>query len=608
MNKKLNLIFFIFLINIIPSFSQESSNSLASLKTSSKGAIDFIKGIPDMLKGMITEQCSDKAKYSAKFFNDLDKSVLVSIYGYLSHMGIENKEETPVITNQEIKSYDSFKVEDKNLCHTKVVIKLENGETIFDRSSNISEDDKDAFFYHTYRLNGIPKAEFLGPGYYGGPYGMTKDFEGVFFNNTKKSGTVKFKKNEKNYEVTLPPDSFSILSAPMGTADIRGKSSFFNFNFLNNEINIPVQAEGIGQIYKVGKRGQEKNITLPLTYRYEAFDEKDQIKIGIQGFNMGNYNPTGISKIEITVPKKLAPIRDISPVECIINYKTQGEDQKVYSGNSLWAIYASKDLTIKQKLKIGQNSIFIVRPQITENSIAMPENSKLAGQGKAYLYVLSLTTQNDSEAEKFLDNIIKNQEIEKKITVNISTIDTLPAPNIALNAIKKQEVILQDQQKISLTATLILVDTFLSYSGQIQPQRKYEVTDATLDFGDLASVITPYLDFEKVDKNQKTIIIKKLIETDLPNWVKLFNSKSISKEEKELFINLAKPIDQSKFKNFVPDDLKTFLKTYGYKNLFDGDNLSKFGIFALRSILFGPISFLNLPINQGYGFNSYLYS
>lgn len=627
MNKKFNFLIFIFLIvSRNCSCQDDLAKNTESLQSTGQSIISGIKSLPEMLKGMIYESCSEKAIFNAKIINDLPKEIFITIDATRAIIGmqlptetlLEKEKLTPLISAQKISPYNFLSVDDKKgVCHINLTLRWPESEVKLERTSDISEDDKDYQFYHTFSLNGKEKAEFMGPGYYGGPYTFTKDFEGVFFNNTKTDCKLKFTKNKQDYKVTLIAGSFNILSSVVGSEDIRTQNKFFTFELPNKEIKIPIKEEGLGQTYKIEEDKGTKDVKLPLTYRYEIFEKNKDIQVGIQGFNMGNYNSTGFTaksnptKISTDKTEKLAPIRDISPIECIIDYKAPAIGE-IFKEESLWALYITKDCTIIKQLKLGEkNSFFIVRPQTKENPLFLDEESKLSSQGEAQLYVFSIyapTINISNKIEDFLKSDYVKKELKNRVVIDISSkFNIKEASNITTDLGDIQPIIILEDKTNNITATLILVDTFLSYSGSMQAQKTYEVTASTFDFNDLTNIVTPYLDLEKFNQDQKTEFLKNLTEKTLPNWLRQINSSKISPQKKQELKNFSKIKDKSQLTNIVPD-LTSFLKKYGYKNLFESTGSpTKLGFFALHAILFGSISLNNPPISPGYGTNSYLY-
>lgn len=546
-------------------------------------------------------------------------------------------------------------------------------------SFDVVESDKDTIHYfHTYALHGEPKAENVGNNdLEGGPYAPTPIFDGVFFNNSPTDVKLTFKKlsgihdrtynsadTGGTYTITLEPGSFNLLSAGEDEPDaIRSSTELRSFNFTmgTKTLQIPtgtlvkpeggqalVPKVGLGQEYTIEAKGaqpEEKKVD-PLTYTYEVTGSSpDTFFVGIQGFNMGYYNPIGFVNESALSPSdtgasselaaldaavknntvlayiksleddgKLAKIRDINPIDCFIWYQsidqynqenapdakdqTQAE-QTIDTHEQIWAVYKTADSVVQKRLMPGTVHAFsIIRPQVAEE--------------KAYLFIFAINASTEGQAKDFLNYATDPQH-------------ELPEAILPSEAQAAQTVIpvLHETSYAQLTDThnttgyLLLTDTFLPYGGGFSSPRWYKVPPPiheTSNEGLVDTIASLCMADNATQKDYMQAYTNVL--QQLPAWFDAFNkNKSSVDTSKITAVTATDTSSATKLKGLIPE-LTSFLKNNGNQFLFTESTrqtpgaareFSDVGINQLYQILLGPIGFANPLIRHQAGSNEYLW-
>ncbi len=603
-----------------PLFANEVSSDINS-------ALSSMKGLPEQF-AVSFGYCPSDYDYNMEVWNDIPQEINVDVQSIVQVQGAKFNSKTT--TSQNIQPYQYAPFTNLNVCHAIIRLKLVGAQSImgrqvptkqfFNHPVDISKTDKNKYFYHGYVLDGNYEGEFMGPGWYGGPYTQSTDFEGVFFNNTAYDISLGFTKNTQSFKAILEADSFSLLSSDtMQSNSIRGPNSIFSFILPNNTVKIPISSKGLGQIYH--DRTTKKESLVPLTYTYEIVGkDRDSLAIGIQGFNMGNHNQIGVRDVAASeAPAQLAKVRDINPVICKVWNTSPQQYLEELSKNGkpdpsliplalpgqLWAAYAVKDYLLQQELPSGAVSSFaILRPP--------------ASQKAAQLYLFLVGTDNQAKARTFLSNVIKNPNLVQTIVkTSIKNPATMSTEDIAIAVHKAMQAptnAIITEPISGITGTLLLTDTFLAYGGGQLTPRFYQISPAILKAdATFASIVTAHLapDAFKGTKQEKSAQATAEFQQNIVGWLATFSANKKTIPLQAITLDNLAPF-ATKLESLVPD-LSAYLRAKGAPTLFNNPNaapsqriFSQAGLQALYLILLGPISLSTPPLLMQPGSNVYL--
>lgn len=499
---------------------------------------------------------------------------------------------------------------------------------------------QDPNYYHTFSLNGSIGAEFMGPGTFGGPFELTSDFDGVFFNKLDESETLTFIKNGSGYTVTLEPHTFNTLTSDKNVKDsIRSASETRAFVFsgpVNQKVDIPSQ--GIGdKTYKNPDKPSEKEVeVIAKTTTYEIVANNNSRSVGIQGYNLGNYDQfgvlvnaiapvkgvgedalsgevvaRGITEAQVTRPGEpnVYPWRSINPIPCFIWYKSaerakqdyikvlkeQGEKTAdinphfVTDVESVWVAYDSGD---------GPSGLLMARlvpDTVGAFKIMRPTVSK----GLSYMYIFSIATEDETEAKKFLQEVLDAPDVLKSVLGVDQTTDMFTAKNAA-NTDKPRGFY---TDKNDVTGCLLYVDGFISYgSGDMAP-RFYEITPPLFDAATFAQTLSLLFDESVVFAEDGASVAGKTILTVsmMMQWLKTFHA------HRNLFKNVQIGLHNAEtqgrlLESLVPDMIQ-FIKGHGNTELFKEKTtvFSPYGYQALFQTYFIPRGFIKPPLMRMVG-------
>ncbi len=589
------------------------------------GTLDSIKSFPETF-AMGFGYCPSDYTYSMSVWNDFSQSIYARIQSVVSVQGAKFNSSNAASTM--IQPYSSASASTFNavhVCHGIVRIDALNHQ-IFARGVDIDKTDKNVYYYHSFSIEGNPEAEFMGPGFYGGPYTQTSEFDGVFFNNTTYDVSLSFNysANNKpaNYTLILEAGSFNLLSSdstqPHSIRDVT-KTGSFSFNLPNkSKTSLPINSQGLGQIY--WDASSSTSLAIPLTTTYEMFGtSKSGVQVGIQGFNMGNHNQTGVPIVKSqTPPKGLSPIRDINPILCEVwcqspeqfssNQKADAQTFAYKSQEHIWAAYATKDYTIFQELTPAKVTSFsLIRPTASESS--------------SRLYVFALDSDNPDKSRSYLRRMLSNPgSLSKALAVDIPNPDTATTTQIeeavaqALGSVANATF---NDSVTGVKGTLLLADTFLAYGGRQDRNRFYEVLPPLVSLNSLfASTVTSQLDlslFQTAGATRDAAFTAATNEfmQNIRAWLTTFATNYKPKQFVNSTISNAQSY-QSQLEALVPE-LTSYLKTKGMPTLFTnpkaapGDRqFNSQGIQSLYLVLLGPVSLKNPPLLRQAGTNTYL--
>lgn len=391
------------------------------------------------------------------------------------------------------------------------------------------ENDDKVYYYRSYSRQGELKAEYLDLA------GTTSEFSGQFYNHSTKNIPLQFTKDGNPYTVTLEPNSFNLLESskdvdfsirPSQGDETRG------FHFYNDTVSkqsqiafIPISADGIGNVTSKSKnqKGPLKKSDLvvvgPKLYTYEIYDSSEGPAVGVQGLKIGNFDQPSTGGV-----------RDINPAVCHLWYKNaktaaaemQKEQQKsgktpTYNAipfdvpEQVWINYKSSDYTLQEKVLTGSAvDFYLLRPQIKEKS-------------GAWLYIVSLQTNDEVKAKKFLDRLSAGNIGAKAIFTDV-TKEELDKKRLLAMKPNVNGFIVDDQGAgaSGVTGAVLLTDWF-GAQGVGSGPFYYELDPSLLRIDQFASVI--WFDKKFYDENAKTgglaiktSVMKELSE-NLPKWI-----------------------------------------------------------------------------------------
>lgn len=613
---------------LFASFDANCQDSQSSLSSQMSSALSGAASIPEQFAQGFG-YCPSSYVYSMSAWNDLAEKIEAEIESVVSVQGAKFNSDSAashsILPYQSSKKSDFFKV---NVCHAIVKLKTHGGE-IFSRPFDIVKNDKTTYYYHAFALQGVPEGEFLGPGLYGGPYTQTSEFDGVFFNNTPYDVPLSFSKSANGktstYTATLEVGSFNLLSSdkkePFSIRPQAGSRSF-TFTMPNNTVTtIPLLPFGLAQSYYDASATATVNVALTATYELYG-GSKNNLQVGIQGFNMGNHNQIGISAVKSQIPQtNVSPIRDINPLDCSIWYQSPEQYQASQSttgstdslpfslAENLWAVYHTPDHKLFQQLPSGQATSFsLLRPT--------------ARQKNARLHVFSLPSAVDGTAAKgFLERTATDSRLLKdvlKVTLaNPATMSTQALAQAVAQALRSPTNGIIVDKQTGITGVLLLTDTISAYGGGRQEDRFYVIPPPLISTNNLfASIVTSQLNLALFQTASGTpsaaaqaaqAEFRTLIGPWLKTFMQNYQLKNWSTITPATVPQYRLPLEQ-----LVPD-LTSYLKLKGAPTLVvnpqvpaNQRQLSVQGLQALYLILLGPVSLKSPPLIRQAGTNAYL--
>jgi hypothetical protein len=507
--------------------------------------------------------------------------------------------------------------------------------SFFRHKVDIAKGDNTPYYYRAFSRRGNPQGEFLGPHATSGPWGSSSEFDGVFYNSSDYSASLRFIKNAKSYLVTLEPHSFSLLSSDTTIANsIRPASSTLqqnscvydavptlDFIFQSKTTRIPLTSQGLGKIYT-----DDKGIKtiVPATYTYEIFDkDKNNLDVGIQGLSIGTYDQPGIdfqqsktailSGIDYNYPL-INNVRDINPITCYAWCQSAEQllQEQKDSPNEpslipytlpaqLWIVYTTKDLPLMSKVKkIGGITTFqVIRPQVSEKV--------------AHLFIVAVTTSDDNKAQAFLKRL--SQGIIGKEAFFTDVQNPL---NVSPDVLRKLQpntngLITDTQGKdASGVQGFILLNDYFCPTGLSNGPYYYSVPAPLIKIdASFASPLIAALNPSLFSSQTPQEAMLKEIQNLMGDWLKKFN-----KQTKRYGITtknyLHTPVPQQ-IELIIPE-LTSYLKSKGSPELFSNPTatahsriFNEKGKQTLATFLFGPLSLSNPPLLLQAGTNHYVF-
>lgn len=476
------------------------------------------------------------------------------------------------------------------------------------------EDDDKVYYYHAYAHYNEKDQKFEKAAEYLDLAGTTSEFSGQFYNHSSKNIALQFTKDGKPYTVTLEPETFNLLQSSKDVDySIRPQKddAAIGFQFYNGTVSaqnsiafIPVSSEGIGNVISTQqdpKKMVKKDdlvVVGPKLYTYEVVDTPQGLAVGVQGLKIGNFDQPVTQKV-----------RDINPAVCHLWFKdakaAQAEMEKNQQGQSLppdynaiafdipeqvWVKYKTADYILQEKVTTGTvKDFYVIRPQIQEK--------------EAWLYVVTVQTDDDAKAKKFLDRLsagtigtkaiytdVTKEELDKKTVLNMQ-----PNSNGFIDDT-------QGTDASGVTGAVVLADWFAPQGVGSGPFY-YELDPGVLRIDQFANAIwyDPkfYAKDEKTGALQLASDVLKELATLLPQWIDQYKTSQEGAQAA----------------------LKKYLQEKG--NAGDPKNADSNGIFVnakvppaqrefteqgknlLKTLIDGPISLKNYPIMRKAGTNWY---
>lgn len=433
------------------------------------------------------------------------------------------------------------------------------------------KNDPNLYYYRAY--TGFDKeqqkesllAEYLGL------CSTTTDFVGTFYNNTTAEDIIlKFKKDGQEYSVTLDSDSFNLLDSknsefPNSIRPPEGETRVFSFYKGKDVLAlIPIKTVGLGgMVYDQ----QTKTFSPgdPMPYTYEIYSVGGKIKVGLQGMSIGKH----------TQPVN-GRMRDINPVTCHVWNKSAAQSKSASGGipydldEQKWVTYKTQDSVITKKLAPGEVFDFkLLRPRISEK--------------KAWLYVVSLQTNDDTKAKKFLDRLNAGL-IGQDVGNTAVKVDLNKMTTVLTDVIPNTSGIITDttdKDSSGIAGTVMIADGFLPRA--LVGPFYYSVEPAELMINDLIDVISSNLS----DSLKKDKVLTDKAFTDLSqkmqDWIALYKTD----------------------KNATKQQIISYLQTNGVDSLFTNPTASAgnkifnaVGSIILNNVYEGSVSVAKPPINR----------
>lgn len=449
-----------------------------------------------------------------------------------------------------------------------------------------ASNDNNTYYYRVYFAKGQLKAEYLGV------KADTTDFLGVFFNNSKQDGQLVFAKDGKQYTVTLEVLSFnSLQSTANNPTSIRpgpGETRSFVFTAGGKPAgSIPVQPVGIGNV-SYNDVTKQYDPAGPMLYTYQLYDDTSGPAVSMQGLSIGNF-PQPVS----------GKVRDINPVKCHVWRQSAAQAQQIAAqskqapdpnsipfdtAESFWMVYKTADYQLMQKVDAGKVVDFtIIRPQIKEK--------------EAWLYGVTLQTNDDAQAKKFLDRLASGKIGQGAVYSDVGLVSgQFDLSKLQANSNGKIiDVNLKDATSSGVTGFVLFADRFLPIGVDSSADFYYYVQPPQLRMDQLISNM--YLDDSDYVKDSSGALVLKPeimqeLSTNLINWVTSYSKDKVK----------------------VAADVKNYLSQKGNKNLFAAIDpatnavaITPQGQHMLDALLTGPISIANYPLVRKSGVNYYVF-
>ncbi|MBI2775170.1 hypothetical protein HYX58_04155 [Candidatus Dependentiae bacterium] len=454
------------------------------------------------------------------------------------------------------------------------------------------KDDNNMYFYRVYRAKTNFAAEYLGI------KTATTDFLGMFYNNSAKDVTLEFVKDSQDYKITLEAGTFNSLQStstnfPFSIRPQPGKKAAFNFSAGNNPFaTMPIAQQGIGNV-SYNETTKTYDPAGPMLYTYEVYSkDSGALDVTIQGLSIGNFDQPISGKL-----------RDINPVQCHVwrqsAQQAQIERTKAATKEStddttsiaydapetFWVAYKTQDYSIAKKVEAGKVLDFtIIRPQIKEK--------------EAWLYGVTLLTNDDTKAKKFLDRLSEGKIGQGAVYTKAGLIGgELDLSKMSANTnglIADTDP--KDGNRSGVIGYVIFADSFLPTGVDSSANFYYFAPPPDLRIDQLLGLI--YFSDDSYTKDQNGAIVLK---------------PSIAQAAQKNFLSWLAQYPKNKAN--VQSEVKKYIQENGNAVLFvngsgaSGERvLTQQGQHMVDMILDGPISIANYPLLRKAGINYYVFT
>lgn len=445
-----------------------------------------------------------------------------------------------------------------------------------------TENDTNLYYYRAYTNKETVKGEYLGV------KATTNDFTGQFYNNTSVSNiTLTFVKDGKQYIATLEPQSFSLLESsttkPNSIRPAANEQRAFTFSQGTTPIGyLPIASLGIANV-TYNDTTKKYDPAGPMLYTYEIFSGSKGLAVSMQGLSVGYFSQPTSGKV-----------RDINPVQCHVWNKSAAQVTKARASNQqadyssiafdlpeqVWIAYKTKDSTIQQKIQAGAVFDFtFLRPQLSEQ--------------EAWLYIISLQTDDDQKAKQFLDRLTTGKIGQKAVVTDVT--QPLDKNNILTSMQANKNGIIVDTNgagNSGLTGFVVLADKFLPTGVGIGPFYYYN-DPSQLQIDQFANIIY-FADRYYVKNDAGALVLSNDVMQELsikiPQWIR----------------------DYQKDKEGVKTSVKNYIQQKGNNGIFQDPNASSRVLNAqgqrmFDSLISGPVSIEHYPIVRKAGTNYYVF-
>jgi hypothetical protein len=451
-------------------------------------------------------------------------------------------------------------------------------------------NDNNVYYYRAYTDVADQKPKIKGE--FLSLKGTSSEFSGQFYNSANQDIILTFSKDGIDYTVTLESGSFNMLESSTQTNSIRppnGQIRWFQFytakpvSDRNAFSARPIAAEGIAYMINTSKDEANPKYVVgnPLQYSYKIYNAiipASGLDVALQGLSIGNFDQPVSGKV-----------RDINPAEChlwcVSAEQAQYLEQNItYSTEpfdvpeQVWVTYKTSDYTYQQKVIIGSILDFtILRPQIKEQL--------------GILFVVSLQTNDEAKAKKFLDRLNAGQ-IGKEALFSEAIIDK---NNILTHMTPNLHGVIDDTKgtgNSGIKGIILLADQFAPQGLGAGPYY-YIVQPSELRVDQFASVIWFDRQFYLPGTNYLRDDVMKELAEKLPQWIVQYR---IDKEGA-----------RTALKNYVLEKGSKEQGMFQNPSAAPKDRIfTKQGEELLQTLISGPISLENYPLLRKGGKNYYV--
>lgn len=355
-----------------------------------KGIVSGVKQVGSAL-GQMVGYISPDYVYSLQVYNGLQSNVSVQTKHYSKVMGGRFSGK---ITHQQTLGPGQVTGSEFDGVHLYFSLEIPDCNYSEPHFTLGEKNDKTVYVYHTFNdpYSLKPSAERLGV-----ISATSKEFSGLIYNGSGKTGTIGFLWNGKTVIVPVEEDTFSTLASDQN-------NSLRPSVLLLNGQKVVLSAVGMGSSSSSGSGSKTVKTTNPSRYNYQLTPNG-----GVEtGLFPGNYRQPGVEVQSGQAVKVPAKLRDITPMNIQIwNQFAQGEQGVFWNlkpismpNEPLWFMYTGQGITNEGKI-VNTPVGHIPEGKCVSLTLLRPPVS----QGLAKLYMVRINTTDQDAAEQFLNQL-----------------------------------------------------------------------------------------------------------------------------------------------------------------------------------------------------------